>query len=463
MYDKIETLSEYFKLLLPHKNMYNKKISEGIDKLIMDCKNELETYTRKCTYTYLKIEEYNQRLGLNTDEKDILKFTNEEGKNTTNYINDIEKQDECIANNNSIDKYEAFVADLKKRYAIENTVLLFYFLINEEKRLYIKITELYYKAKRIYDNIIVMKNYIKDDIVLEIDFEIIDIELYNKLKEIHFEYKAKVLEIEKQRNDYYNKIILFYKELEIEEFDSIDKQIINDYTSVDIINLVDKYNELCEEKQKRETYIKSLISDIQTLQTMLKDFYITDCVLEMNCTATNIKDLETMKIDLQKMYQDHFDNIFTDKHSQLTDLCSVFNIEMTDFSKTPESLEIMNLIIEELNNKKESYLNILDFKKKHKELKDKMIEFEKNASDPKRLFKSSFQLMSEEKFRKNAYPSLLNLENKIMEIIDEYENRFGVCEFGGKNMRNELVNEIENRIINRNVFIMNRHETPKKR
>src|SRR5689334_229559 len=38
-----------------------------------------------------------------------------------------------------------------------------------------------------------------------------------------------------------------------------------------------------------------------------------------------------------------------------------------------------------------------------------MKDFESRASDPRRLFQSSFRLLDEEKFRKNAFPNLISL------------------------------------------------------
>ena len=51
-----------------------------------------------------------------------------------------------------------------------------------------------------------------------------------------------------------------------------------------------------------------------------------------------------------------------------------------------------------------------------------MIAFEQTAKDPKRLFRSSFQLNEEEKFRRRAYPTLLKLETILTEAIEKFEN-----------------------------------------
>lgn len=82
-----------------------------------------------------------------------------------------------------------------------------------------------------------------------------------------------------------------------------------------------------------------------------------------------------------------------------------------------------------------------------------MTEFEKIASDPKRLFRSSFQLNTEEKLGNTAYPSLLKLEEKLFELIEAYEESFGRFCLSGQDYKILLRAEIDNRIINRTVFI----------
>ncbi|KCZ73807.1 hypothetical protein H311_05233, partial [Anncaliia algerae PRA109] len=95
-------------------------------------------------------------------------------------------------------------------------------------------------------------------------------------------------------------------------------------------------------------------------------------------------------------------------------------------------------------------------------LKNAMIDFERIASDPKRLFKNSIQLLNEERFRKTAAPNLLKLEKEILEKIESYENEFGVFYLNG-NYKNILNDEINNRIINKSIFIMGGFDSPRKK
>ncbi len=50
-----------------------------------------------------------------------------------------------------------------------------------------------------------------------------------------------------------------------------------------------------------------------------------------------------------------------------------------------------------------------------------MIAFEHTAKDPKRLFQASFRLVDEDKFRRKAYPTLLNLEEKLLKALEKFE------------------------------------------
>lgn len=57
--------------------------------------------------------------------------------------------------------------------------------------------------------------------------------------------------------------------------------------------------------------------------------------------------------------------------------------------------------------------------------KQKMIDFEKTASDPKRLFQASFQLLEEEKWRNNCLPRLLYLDRQLIKALNEFEKLAG--------------------------------------
>lgn len=75
-----------------------------------------------------------------------------------------------------------------------------------------------------------------------------------------------------------------------------------------------------------------------------------------------------------------------------------------------------------------------------KDLIQKMIDFEKKASDPKRLFQASFQLLEEEKWRNSCLPRLLKLDRDLIRAIQEFEKLAGKpVMFGEKRYLDTLV------------------------
>ncbi|CAO3662744.1 unnamed protein product [Rhizopus stolonifer] len=88
-----------------------------------------------------------------------------------------------------------------------------------------------------------------------------------------------------------------------------------------------------------------------------------------------------------------------------------------------------------------------------KDLIQKMIDFEKKASDPKRLFQASFQLLEEEKWRNSCLPRLLKLDRDLIRAIQEFERLAGKpVMFGEKRYLDTLLEEIADREANQTFF-----------
>ncbi|KAI5164084.1 hypothetical protein NEAUS04_2171 [Nematocida ausubeli] len=133
---------------------------------------------------------------------------------------------------------------------------------------------------------------------------------------------------------------------------------------------------------------------------------------------------------------------------------------ITDLRFTQQE-QILNSLEEEIAAAESEYeilRNIQAFAQERRELLLKMSAFEEQASDPLRLFRSSFQLNSEEKFRKMAVPTLLRVEKEIFALAEQYAEKFSnkpiVIE--EKEIISELKDEISNRIINANTFMKGR-------
>lgn len=164
----------------------------------------------------------------------------------------------------------------------------------------------------------------------------------------------------------------------------------------------------------------------------------------------------SMKGYLEYLREDHkrkFNEIFMKIKNEFKEASEIFGQAAREYPETDEGLAEMRVEITKLLPKKKLYIEILNKVERRKMLLVKMLEFEKIASDPKRLFKSSFQLNSEEKFRNSAYPTLLKLEEMLFSAIERYEEEFDLFKLEGKPYRDILRDEIERRIINRTVFI----------
>lgn len=176
-------------------------------------------------------------------------------------------------------------------------------------------------------------------------------------------------------------------------------------------------------------------------------------------TTSNIDHLKIYLNQLTEEYNSRMKEIFSNTKRYLEELCKLFTLEMGEYELTSDGIGMMRQKIEELEPKKELYMEILSLIETRENLLESMNEFEKIASDPRRLFKSSFQLLREEKFRKSAFPSLLKLEEKLFKQLDMYKERFGEFMRNDSPYATTLKEEIDGRIVNKTVFI-NKFDSP---
>lgn len=121
---------------------------------------------------------------------------------------------------------------------------------------------------------------------------------------------------------------------------------------------------------------------------------------------------------------------------------------------TADGLQFLSCQIAALQPKLELSLQLITSISSRYTLIDKMREFEKSASDPARLFRSSFQLLQEEKFRKTALPSLLSLESQIKTQLTEYKAKFDedFLVEDDRNYSEILEEEISSRFMSSGIF-----------
>lgn len=251
----------------------------------------------------------------------------------------------------------------------------------------------------------------------------------------------KMNELESKRQYFYDEIILFSCKLSRKIEFTYEEKI------GDLKRMLDRIKSEYEAKRKQ---FECLTEDIKRRETILS---IESRNFEHSLNDKTLRDMAEYSEYLRSEQKRLFDEIFERTLAQIMEISMAIGRKVQSYPRTEESLVEMRSELERLCTMKELYVEIADKIQKRRELLEKMTEFEKIASDPRRLFKSSFQLNSEEKFRNSAYPSLLKLEEGLFEMVDKFEQVYGVFIFEDKEFRTALKNEIENRIINRTVFI----------
>ncbi|ORY99814.1 microtubule associated protein-domain-containing protein [Absidia repens] len=173
-------------------------------------------------------------------------------------------------------------------------------------------------------------------------------------------------------------------------------------------NIATLWNELKVPEEKQCTIFASLHKD------------------DLNKLQQNFDEMKTI---VRTMTDEYIDTI-RDDLTRLWDACLLTQIERDEFLSSlyhkANTMDTVHLIIDKHMNYLEhiqssSYI-VSTIMKERKELIQKMIRFETSASDPKRLFQASFQLMEEERWRKTCFPTLLQLDDALIKAVQEFES-----------------------------------------
>jgi hypothetical protein len=105
----------------------------------------------------------------------------------------------------------------------------------------------------------------------------------------------------------------------------------------------------------------------------------------------------------------------------------------------------------QLRPKYEASAAIRSLIRKRHDLVQEMKAFEVTASDPRRLFQPSFRLVQEERFRKTAVPTLLKLEQRLMDELRQWPGGAFPYE-GHEDYQAALQADIAGRYVNETVF-----------
>ncbi|KAK9717572.1 hypothetical protein K7432_006079 [Basidiobolus ranarum] len=200
-------------------------------------------------------------------------------------------------------------------------------------------------------------------------------ECVEAMKQKQLRYNGILIERQERRESLLKKIARLYKELEIPHF---KHKTFQDGYEDQALEEIEK-----EHERLRETLMVNLDQLIEDYKVRLTEFW------EKCEVSQEVQNLATLRI-MQGVDKEERADIIREELIQLEDL----------YNKCHPIFSAM---------------------KERRELIQKMIDFEKTASDPRRLFRSSFQLNQEEKWRKTAYPNLLNFEEKLINAILNYE------------------------------------------
>jgi hypothetical protein len=292
--------------------------------------------------------------------------------------------------------------------------------------------------------------------------DVVSLKKLNKLRDVLNTYKGLKEVKEKERNRMVKEIRKCYTMLGIKEYDEIGEAILHKPDEVKIVDVEEKYKWIKALVEKRKGEVKELLEAIDDIRELLGGSVKKEHALQTEITDENIKLLESHLKELREEESRLFDEIFEKTHQELDEICRIFGLRVGEYGRTRNDLNAMRMRINTMMPKKVLYLKCRFNIERRETLIGKMIEFEKVASDPKRLFKSSFQLLSEEKFRKNAVPNLLKIEDELLREINKYEEEFGAFIYQENLYKSFLEKEIKDRIVNKTVFISNKGETPRK-
>ncbi|RIA94586.1 microtubule associated protein [Glomus cerebriforme] len=164
---------------------------------------------------------------------------------------------------------------------------------------------------------------------------------------------------------------------------------------------------------------------------------------------------EIMRAIIQKAIEE-----YTVQLGELWDKCLVPQYERDEFFFNLRALvsaeEVYELLAQEVDRLQDLYVKcakIYRLMLERRALIEKMILFEKTASDPRRLFQPSFRLLEEEKWRKSCWPNLVKIEDQLINAClayEEAERKPFMHE--SKRYLDTLQSEISERIVNQMFF-----------
>ena len=229
---------------------------------------------------------------------------------------------------------------------------------------------------------------------------------------------------------------------------------------------------LCERVEDERSVIRSFISQVSAVYDVLdapvEERIILKKVDEYLKNEKERLELEEKLKELEKLAQIRFKESVDTLVGQLKALWIKMRTSEEEQDGFLNSLELysakgISVLKEEIAKLElvaDEYDSIFKLVSKRKKTVDDMVAFEVTASDPRRLFANSIQLVKEERFRKTAYPSLVKLEKKLTTALAEFDSKHGTPFMVDNEVYINVMNdEISNRSLDAEIFGIAYHNT----
>ncbi|KAI9205335.1 uncharacterized protein BJ171DRAFT_72006 [Polychytrium aggregatum] len=135
-----------------------------------------------------------------------------------------------------------------------------------------------------------------------------------------------------------------------------------------------------------------------------------------------------LRIEWKRQMEDQVNKLL-ERLQELWIKCHVNESERESFMNkikenlySPVTVEMLNEQIKILEQRYEQCHQLFVKIEKRTAFIEKIVDFEKRAQDKNRLFRPSFQLVEEEKFRKTCFPTLLNMESDLHRDVLAFES-----------------------------------------
>lgn len=213
----------------------------------------------------------------------------------------------------------------------------------------------------------------------------------------------------------------------------------------------------------RRSQLASSISTVQRLWDIM-DVPVSDqfALDPLDFSPAQYEIIETEKRRLFDLQKERFKAMLEEQEREIENLWDEIEVENKErqlvrdsmrLLPAVETLEQQSALIAKLSPIAQLHSSIRQKIDKRSELIQRMQEFEATASDPNRLFGSSFRLNQEERFRKAAYPTLVKLEATILEMLAGFRDQHGrELVYRGLVVKEAIEHEKENRILNDTLF-----------